>query len=171
VQDRRTPRGSPSAIRVPLDGVRARRSDILNIMDEVVNWAGFVGAWLLVAGPTLQGAMDLHRIERSSRKPGQRLPSRWWWLLPPVMYVLSRSRFRDGSSRSREFRDSGTGWFYVAGGGALLAAKETYDLAQIFGWGTISTVVVYVAALAICTLITTVRMVLVRGLDSDESAT
>jgi hypothetical protein len=30
----------------------------LAAMNQVIAWAGFLGAWLLVAGPTYQGAIE-----------------------------------------------------------------------------------------------------------------
>jgi hypothetical protein len=32
-------------------------------MDQVIAWAGFLGAWLLVAGPLYQGALELSAEE------------------------------------------------------------------------------------------------------------
>ena len=61
-------------------------------MDVFIHWAGFLGAWLLVAGPLLQGALEL-RDEEMDREGFERVKtdmvypepiSRWWWLLPPV---------------------------------------------------------------------------------------
>jgi hypothetical protein len=74
-------------------------------MNEVIAWVGFLGAWLLVAGPLYQGAIELHEqdvdrdaIEASSaRVPRPDPPSPWWWwwwLLPPVLYLIRRHRGR-----------------------------------------------------------------------------
>jgi hypothetical protein len=74
-------------------------------MNEVIAWAVFAGAWLLVAGPLYQGSVELQELDidregiegikaSAVRTAGQELPSAWWWLLPPVMYVLRRHRNR-----------------------------------------------------------------------------
>ena len=58
-------------------------------MNEVIAWAGFAGAWLLVAGPLWQGSVELTEldIDRDAIEGGkapavrigdQRLPSAWW---------------------------------------------------------------------------------------------
>ena len=74
--------------------------DSPDVMAYVIHWAGFVGAWLLVAGPLLQGAIEL-REEEIDREGFEALRgkvdypapiSRWWWLLPPVAYVKNRRR-------------------------------------------------------------------------------
>jgi len=72
-------------------------------MEHVIAWAAFAGAWLLVAGPLYQGALELHEqdvdregLEASkSRVEPPEMPSPWWWLLPPVFYLLWRQRSRE----------------------------------------------------------------------------
>jgi hypothetical protein len=69
-------------------------------VNAVIIWAGFVGAWPLVAGPLYQGSIELveldfdregiGEIKASATRMTQDRPSAWWWLLPPVMYVLQR---------------------------------------------------------------------------------
>ena len=69
-------------------------------MTEVIAWVTFAGAWLLVAGPLYQGSVELDEldvdregiegIKASAVRTAQGRPSAWWWLLPPVMYVLHR---------------------------------------------------------------------------------
>ena len=66
-------------------------------------WAGFLGAWLLVAGPLYQGALEL-RAEEVDREGIEATAARvprpepvspwwwWWWLLPPVVYLIRRHR-------------------------------------------------------------------------------
>lgn len=84
-------------------------------------------------------------------------PSSWWWLLAPVMLLLRRRRTRaydrkvlahlslqQRVQRSLFIRKA-TGWFVVGSGAALLALKETYELAELGEWplvGFIAAVVV-----------------------------
>ena len=125
-------------------------------MDEVIAWATFAGAWLLVAGPLYQGSVELGEldfdregiegIKASAVQAAQGRPSPWWWLLPPVMYVLHRrwarayrrATFAQLTELQREqfisFRNKATGWFTVAGGAALLAAGETWQLVGHYDW-------------------------------------
>ena len=88
-------------------------------MNKVIARAGFLGAWLLVAGPLYQGAFEL-REEEVDRKgieastagiPRSAPPSPWWWLLRPVMYLIRRRRgnvFRQ-AARLRSRRRTVTG--------------------------------------------------------------
>jgi hypothetical protein len=126
-------------------------------MDEVILWAEFAGAWLLVAGPLYQGSIELSELEvdreglngvRTSAitAAGQDPPSAWWWLLPPVMYVLRRRwarAFRKAAAvqltetqaeQLASFRNKATGWFTVAAGATLLAAGETWQITGHYGW-------------------------------------
>jgi hypothetical protein len=125
-------------------------------MNESIVWVTFLGAWLLVVGPLYQGSvelgeLDLDRegIEGTKAVPVQVAPDRpspWWWLLPPVMYVLHRRwtrAFRQASlaqltETQREqltsFRNKATGWFTVASGGVLLAMGETWEVTEHYGW-------------------------------------
>ena len=123
-------------------------------MNQVIAWAGFLGAWLLVAGPLYQGAIELHEedidrdgIEASAaRVPRPGPPSPWWWLLPPVMYLIRRHR-SDAYRRAplaqltqaqRElftrFVNKATGWFTVAIGASLLAADQTWQVIERYRW-------------------------------------
>lgn len=126
--------------------------DAMDAMDVFIHWAGFVGAWLLVAGPLLQGAIEL-RDEEVDREGFERvktdvqvLPpiSRWWWLLPPVAYYKNRKRSDDfrrqtlgvltAEQRAQfvGFTNKATGWFTVAGGAFLIFLKEAWELAEIY---------------------------------------
>jgi hypothetical protein len=124
-------------------------------VEEVIAWARFAGAWLLVAGPLYQGSVELVELDLDREgiqgkvaavQAAQARPSGWWWLLPPVMYVLSR-RWYKAAQRSmlaqltetqREqmtsFQSKATGWFTVAAGATLLAAGETWQVVQQYRW-------------------------------------
>ncbi|MGN6502421.1 MAG: hypothetical protein ACTHKX_05895 [Pseudolysinimonas sp.] len=126
--------------------------DTPDAMAYVIHWAGFVGAWLLVAGPLLQGAIEL-RDEELDREGFEELRgkieypapiSRWWWLLPPVAYVKNRRR-NDAFHRQAMtvmtpeqraqfvgFTNKATGWFTVAGGAFLIFLKEAWELAELY---------------------------------------
>lgn len=121
-------------------------------MDAFIHWAGFLGAWLLVAGPLFQAAIELRDEEldqeafervRSDVQVSPRV-SRWWWLLPPVAFYKMRKRNNDFqlaalaalTLQQREqfvgFKNKATAWFTVAGGAFLIALKETWELAELY---------------------------------------
>lgn len=126
--------------------------EIGEVMEYVVHWAGFVGAWLLVAGPLVQAAMELRdeQLDRdaiesvSGQLPESEPMSNWWWLLPPVAYVKMQRRGRarrDAGVRAlsmtqREqmvgFMNKATGWLFVAGGASLIFVKEAWELAELY---------------------------------------
>lgn len=116
--------------------------------------AAFLGAWLLVAGPVYQAAVELgeEQFERDefervqSSMPAPRRVSPWWWLLPPVAYLLQRRR---GRAYRREFlqrvpkaqleqfvsfTNKATGWLLVGAGAFLLAIRETWELREAADW-------------------------------------
>jgi len=123
-------------------------------MSGVMAWAAFLGAWLLVAGPLYQGAMELHEADvdreaieaTKNQVPRPDNPSAWWWLLPPVMYLLWRrrsDRYRQATlaaltpvqrEQFTSFVNKANGWFIVACGATLLAADETWQLAEHEHW-------------------------------------
>jgi hypothetical protein len=124
----------------------------MDAMEFVIHWAGFIGAWLLVAGPLLQGAIEL-RDEELDREVFEAVKgkveypapiSRWWWLLPPVYYVLNKRRsdaFRRATmgvltvEQRRQFvgfTNKATGWFTVAGGAFLIFLKEAWELSELY---------------------------------------
>jgi hypothetical protein len=124
----------------------------MDVMDVFIHLAGFLGAWLLVAGPLLQGAIEL-RDEEMDREGFERVKtdvpypapiSRWWWLLPPVAYYKDKKRsdeFRNATmgvltAQQRQqfvgFTNKATGWFTVAGGAFLIFLKEAWELAELF---------------------------------------
>jgi hypothetical protein len=123
-------------------------------MNFAIDWALFVGSWLLVAGPLYQAAIELHEMEVdregmhsiAQQLPRPKMPSPWWWLLPPVMYVLAR---RAGEQNQRaifaamteaqrnqfiSFRNKSAGWLTVALGAFLLAAGETWEIVEHYHW-------------------------------------
>ncbi len=119
-------------------------------------WFGFVGAWLLFAGPVYQAAVELREQsfseddEAAFRHIAEEHPrprvSPWWWLLPPVAYLLIRRRSREHrdaifhamSPEHREqfitFTNKATGWLIVGAGAFAIAVKETSDLIEGMGW-------------------------------------
>lgn len=115
---------------------------------------GALGAWLLLAGPLYQAALELREQEydregidaASSTVPAPPRISPWWWLLPPVAYVLHQRQAREhrravmealGPDQLRqtvEFLNKANGWLIVAGGAFLIAIKETYELVELVEW-------------------------------------
>jgi hypothetical protein len=123
-------------------------------MEYVIAVCGFVGGWLLVAGPVWQAALELREEEvdmaaieavKSSITQPPRIRA-WWWLLPPVAYVLNARRqqaFRkefnaalppEALKQSVSFLNKANGWVIVAIGGFLIAAKETWELVADLHW-------------------------------------
>lgn len=144
-------------------------------MEFVIHWAGFIGAWLLVAGPLLQGAIEL-RDEEMDREGFEAVKgkveypapiSRWWWLLPPVYYVLNKRRsdaFRRATmgvlsiEQRRQFvgfTNKATGWFTVAGGAFLIFLKEAWELSELYEL-PVWIYIVVVIALAIAAIANTI---------------
>jgi hypothetical protein len=124
-------------------------------VDEVIAWATFAGAWLLVAGPLYQGSAELSALDfdregiqntAAAIQPTHDRPSAWWWLLPPVMYILYRrwykalrqSMLAQVTKTQREqmasYQTKTTGWFTVAAGATLLAAGQTWQIVRHYGW-------------------------------------
>jgi hypothetical protein len=138
------------------------------VIESLIPWAGFLGAWLLVAGPLYQGVLELHEedVDQSSGDPASRIapsraPSAWWWLLPPVMLILRRRRSKEYqrtvlsslTPRQRAHRErfirKATGWFVVALGGSFIAIKETWVLAEHNEWHPAVFVAILVGMLAL----------------------
>ncbi|MEO8528758.1 MAG: hypothetical protein ABI435_06745 [Pseudolysinimonas sp.] len=120
-------------------------------MDALLHWAGFFGGWLLVAGPLLQAAIELRdeEVDRESfsglsKLPGPPKVSAWWWLLPPVAYVKNQRRSKarqksmyaamtvDQRSQFVGFMNKARGWLIVSAGASLIAAKETWELVELY---------------------------------------
>ncbi len=123
-------------------------------MHTAVYWFGFLGAWLLVAGPVFQASVELRAEDEASTRmheltdglPPPPRVSNWWWLLPPVKLVLT-------SRRSTDYRETflanlsaedlelvtryinvARGWMLVGGGAFLIALKETWELVEHEEW-------------------------------------
>jgi hypothetical protein len=119
-----------------------------------IAWCGFLGAWLLFAGPVFQAALELREqeIERdriaatSAAVPKPAAISNWWWLLPPVHYALTHKRTEayrasvlaalDSEDVAALFRyvSKAIGWLLVGLGGLLLAITETWNLTEHYDW-------------------------------------
>lgn len=123
-------------------------------MHHLIAWCGFLGAWLLVAGPIYQAAIELDDVEMErdelvqAAQEVEREPpiSRWWLLVPPVAYVLHHRR-RDRERRAMIgkltrfqleqwmfFSETATAWMFVATGAFLIAVKETWELREAYEW-------------------------------------
>lgn len=123
-------------------------------MNQVIAWVGFLGAWLLVAGPLYQGALELleEDVDREGMEasiaglPRPAPPSPWWWLLPPAMYVIRRQRrhvyrntaiaqlTQEQRKQLTSFFKKANGWFTVATGATLLAAEQTWNVIEREHW-------------------------------------
>ena len=123
-------------------------------MEYVIAICGFVGGWLLVAGPVWQAAIELREEEVDQEaieavKSSIEVPapiSAWWWLLPPVAYLLQLRRRREYQEKFNaalapeqlqqtvSFFNKANGWVIVAIGGFLIAVKETWELVEQFHW-------------------------------------
>lgn len=127
-------------------------------MTHFFDWCGFLGAWLLVAGPLAQATRELQEedIERDDlARAAAMLPKpppvpAWWLLLPPAYYWLRRRRTRawrqavleampsDKAHAFRGFREKADAWLFVASGAALLALKETWTVRETHGWPAVA---------------------------------
>jgi hypothetical protein len=124
------------------------------MVTEFFAWCAFLGAWLLVAGPVYQAALELEEegVERealhraSAAVPEPEHVSPWWWLVPPVAWW--KAKRREGEYRRAillemktedvaafvGFVDKAAGWLLVATGGLLLAANESWQLVEDHDW-------------------------------------
>jgi hypothetical protein len=157
---------------------RGRPDGTLADMNQVIAWVGFLGAWLLVAGPLYQGALELleEDIDREgidasiARVPRPAPPSPWWWLLPPVMYLIRRHRraaFRQAAlaqltqaqrDQTTSFVNKATGWFTVALGAALLAAEQTWQVIERQHWAAWLFWVLIIVMLGVSVLNTSLKI-------------
>lgn len=147
-------------------------------MHYLIAWSGFLGAWLLVAGPMYQAVLELDEVgfERdvlsnaSKTVPPVARSSPWWWLLPPVAYVLQRRRQRayqqavmdvlppESVQQLIRFKNMATGWAFVASGAFFIAVKETWELHELYEWPVAIFWVLLVVLVVLCTLNTAIRM-------------
>jgi hypothetical protein len=123
-------------------------------MPHVIAWCGFLGAWLLVAGPLDQAVREIEEtgFEREALDkakadvPEPEPVSPWWLLLPPLWWLMKRRRdsiyrHRIGEALDDEtllnfltVRDILNAWLYVAVGASLIAVKETWELHESYEW-------------------------------------
>ncbi len=139
-------------------------------MSQVIAWCGFLGTWLLVAGPIYQAAIDLNdedfgHEDIEQLRAGLSRPdpvSRWWLLVPPVAYLLRVRRDREyeaalidalGPEQVEQFlhfRETASAWMFVAVGAFLIAVTETWGLREEYGWPTWAFWALLVFMLALC---------------------
>lgn len=123
-------------------------------MPHVIAWCGFLGAWLLVAGPLDQAVREIEEtgfehevLDEAKGKVVEPPPiSRLWLVLPPVWWLLNRRRdsiyrHQIGAAMEDEdllafltVRDILNAWLYVAVGASLIAVKETWELHETYEW-------------------------------------
>ena len=123
-------------------------------MNQVIAWVAFsepgcswpghcIRARSNCSRKTSTGKGSTHPSPASHARP--RL-SPWWWLLPPVMYLIRRHRsaaFRQAAlaqltqaqrDQSTSIINKATGWFTVALGAALRAAEQTWQVIERQHW-------------------------------------
>ncbi len=159
-------------------------------MDYVIAICGFLGGWLLVAGPLYQAALELREQEidreqieaAASTVPVPPKLSLWWWLLPPVAYIVQRRRsmaYRrsvvevlspEQLAQTVAFLNKARGWLIVASGAFLLALKETWELRELLDWPVLVFWVLVVVAAGLCVGNVVVTMAgTARALKRDEA--
>ncbi len=147
-------------------------------MHTFILWCGFFGGWLLVAGPLYQAALELDEQEiqredlevaKANVPPPERV-SPWWWLLPPVGYILNHRRsdahkkavFASMTAEQRaglvRYVNKATGWFFVSGGALLIATKETWELVEHNEWPSAVFWILIVVMALLAAFNTAVRM-------------
>jgi hypothetical protein len=147
-------------------------------MEYVIAICGFLGAWLLFAGPVYQAALELREEAldeaafESATASVARPPriSRWWWLLPPVAWAKERDRARrhraalmaalnpEQREQTVHFLDKANGWMIVASGALLLGVKETWSFTDLLRLPTALFWVIVVVMAALGVLNATLRM-------------
>jgi len=147
-------------------------------VEVFIVWAGFAGAWLLVAGPIFQAAIEFSEQDMEGAgftalaakyTPPPRYRG-WWWLLPPVGYLLhwrwSRRAHREmmqlaTPEQRRMFAQLGnkaTGWTMVALAGILLALNETWGVKRHYHWPVLAFWLLVLAMTALSAAYTGARM-------------
>jgi hypothetical protein len=143
----------------------------------VIAWCGFLGAWLLVAGPLDQAVREIadqefrsESLEEARAQVTAPAPvSRWWLLLPPVWWI--KKARRDGIYRRQvgaameprdllaflTIKDILNAWLYVAVGAALIGVKETWELHEAYEWPEWTFFALLALALAFCLGATVIR--------------
>ena len=148
-------------------------------MEHVILVLGALGAWLLVAGPLFQAALELQEqeIDReeidkvTSSVEAQPSMSPWWWLLPPVAYLKQRNLSKAHRQavmnalgprqveQTISFLNKASGWMIVAAGAFLIAIKESWEVVEHFEWPLWAFIVIVVLAPLLCIGHTAIRMV------------
>ena len=160
-------------------------------MEIAIVLGGALGAWLLVAGPIYQAAIELgemhfdhegmEAIESAVPQPPRMSP--WWWLFPPAAYFrqrgLANRRRRavmdalgeEQRAQTVAFLNKAKGWFTVAAGALLIAIKETWELSLLLDWPTYAFWIAVVVAGALCVAnVVTSQQRTERSLKKDEAA-
>lgn len=139
-------------------------------MHTVIAWCGFLGGWLLVAGPLRQATLELEEedFEQEAISVAKETVARpepisvWWWLLPPVAYFLQRQRsdeYRravvaampaDQQRAFGRFHDKASTWMFVAAGATLIAVNETWELHEVNEWSELTFWILAAVMGAIC---------------------
>jgi hypothetical protein len=111
---------------------------------HVIAWCGFLGAWLLVAGPLDQAVREIsdhefreESLEEAKERVHEPEPiSSWWLLLPPVWWVKTRRResiYRHQVGEAMEpgdllafltVKDILNAWLYVAVGATVIRSRH-----------------------------------------------
>lgn len=111
----------------------------------------------VVAGPVYQAALELAEQEIDREAFGRvkdavsepEPVSAWWWLLPPVAFVVQMRR--RGAYRNAvwslipnqlmvefvRYGDKSIAWMMVAAGAFLIATRETWKLHHALEWGDV----------------------------------
>ncbi|HWH20683.1 MAG TPA: hypothetical protein VN671_09120 [Solirubrobacterales bacterium] len=146
-------------------------------MPHVIAWCGFLGAWLLVAGPLDQAVREIDEqefrpesLEEAKEQVAEPEPiSKWWLLLPPVWWYLRRRRegnYRRQIGEAMEpgdrlalltIKDILNAWLYVAVGAALIGIKETWELHEAYEWPESVFCALVVLMVVLCVGATTIR--------------
>jgi hypothetical protein len=147
-------------------------------VEHLISWAGFLGAWLLVAGPVYQAARELQEEEVDREAfagvkesvPRPEPLSGWWWLLPPVAFVKQRNlsnAYREAVVKAMpgtviqrfvHVQDKAMGWLLVAAGAFVIAIKETWELHEVQDWGFVASSALLVLMLLAALGFTAYRM-------------